>query len=174
VNVAPALQASISYHNAPSGGENRLALVLSGSFTDPGFTRAAAGTAETFTVSINWGDNTSQPATAVVTQGADGVATSGSLSASHSYARGGSYTAVVTVPDDDGGGGTSRLTSGVMRIDVRSTINLDSEGDIPVLIYSDPGFDPLRLAVSSLRFGPRGAPEDHGELHGHGQGAMTH
>src|SRR5262249_30464545 len=38
----------------------------------------------------------------------------------------------------------------------------------------DPGFDPLRLDVRSLRFGPHGAPEDHGQFHGHGQGAMTH
>ena len=64
-------------------------MTVSGSFTDPGFTHAAAGTAETFTVTINWGDGTTERVQATVTQGSAGTATTGTFSAQHLYATGG-------------------------------------------------------------------------------------
>src|SRR5262249_47050080 len=75
-----------------------------GTFTDPGFTFAPAGTAETFTASVNWGDGSAaQAVTPSVTQGSAGVLTAGSVAGSHTYAAPGAYTVSVAVADDDGG-----------------------------------------------------------------------
>ena len=56
-----------------------------------------AGTNDTHTATIDWGDGTVEPG--VVTQGAG----SGSVAGSHTYATTGLFTATVTVTDDDGG-----------------------------------------------------------------------
>lgn len=80
-------------------------------FTDPGFTLPAAGTHETFTASINWGDGTSAQAGVItLTNGSAGVATSGIISGGHTYAAPGSYPVTVSVADDDGGTGSARFT----------------------------------------------------------------
>ncbi len=77
-------------------------------FSDPGFTLPAAGTQETFTANINWGDGTPvQPGTLVVVMGSAGVVTTGTVSGTHTYAQNGQYSANVTITDDDGGVGTA-------------------------------------------------------------------
>jgi predicted extracellular nuclease len=70
---------------------------LSGTITDP-------GVADTFTAVVNWGDG-SAPESVTVTNRA--------FSASHTYARAGSYTATVTVTDDDGGSGSATASVAV-------------------------------------------------------------
>ncbi|HJZ57853.1 MAG TPA: hypothetical protein VKE74_23035, partial [Gemmataceae bacterium] len=117
----------------------------------------------------------SEQVDAAVVQGTEGTPTRGRLSARHTYARAGVYTATVTVTDDDGGAASARFTYGAARIDVVSTINLKSQGVIPVKVFSDPGFDARQIDVRTLRFGPGGAPEAHGTLHGEGaHDVMTH
>ena len=73
-------------------------------FVDPGYTNAAAGTQETFSAEIDWGDGSgAQPGTITVQQGEAGRATQGVVSGTHTYQNAGTYTVLVTVHDDDGG-----------------------------------------------------------------------
>lgn len=82
-NVAPAVTAT-------SGRSGSCAVTLSPSWTDPG--------ADTFDLVVQWGDgSTYDPA---------GNETSPVTGLTHSYGTAGSYSATVTVTDDDGGAGS--------------------------------------------------------------------
>lgn len=71
-------------------------------FSDPGFTSASAGTEETFTATIDWGDASPlDSATLTVTPGSPGSATIGTISGTHQYADNGLYMVIVTVEDDE-------------------------------------------------------------------------
>jgi len=112
-NVAPTVTAA--NHQVVNEGA-ALSLTLA-TFTDPGFTRAVAGTTETFTTSIDWGDGTSsQAGDLAVTQGSAGVLTSGSLAGSHTYANDGTYTVTITVRDDNQGTATESFTVQVANV----------------------------------------------------------
>ncbi len=79
-------------------------------FSDPGFDNPSRGTAETFTYSVNWGDGTAVENGGVlagnISVGSVGVATTGFLNGSHTYADDGVYTVTVTIADDNGGATT--------------------------------------------------------------------
>jgi YD repeat-containing protein len=91
-------------------------------FTDPGFDNPAAGTVESFTATIDWGDG-SAPSAGEVTAGtvtawagsADRL-TAGAIQGSHQYAAAGSYQVTVTVADDDGGTDSRSFTLQVTAI----------------------------------------------------------
>ncbi|MBL3599332.1 MAG: PKD domain-containing protein, partial [gamma proteobacterium endosymbiont of Lamellibrachia anaximandri] len=73
--------------------------------TLPDATFNDAGTGDTHTATVDWGDGTVE--TATITQGAGG----GSVAlGSHAYAEDGSYTVTVTVTDDDGAVGSNSLS----------------------------------------------------------------
>ncbi|SIO63445.1 PKD repeat-containing protein [Singulisphaera sp. GP187] len=165
-NVSPKVSAGFSFVPDPNTGAP--IAVVSGEFTDAGFTFAPAGTVETFTETINWGDGTTQTMTPTVVQGSAGVATVGTYSGSHAYAQPGVYQVTVTVTDDDGGRGTATLNFGssCLPFQVVSAINVGRPGEIPVKIWSctdaggNPDFNVNNIVASSLRFGPGGAQAD--------------
>lgn len=93
VNVSNAtpriLSVTNQVHFAP--GFSRSAVTVAGLFTD-------AGTRDTHTALINWGDGSVTPATIAEAPGAKGRFTG-----SHVYAKSGMYTISITLKDDEGG-----------------------------------------------------------------------
>jgi PKD repeat protein len=86
-------------------------------FTDPGFTNAAAGTVETFSATIDWGDGSAlEPATVSFTPGSAGVPSTGMVSTQHTYVDDGLYTVTVTVTDDDLDSGQTSFTVNVRNV----------------------------------------------------------
>ena len=77
---------------------------ITATFTD-------AGTADTHTCSINWGDGATTSGTVAETNG------SGTCSGSHTYGAVGVYQITVTVTDDDGGSDTEVYTEYVVIFD---------------------------------------------------------
>ena len=82
-NVAPTISSLVAGAAAACGGSNTLAI----NFSDP------AGTNDTYTAVVDWGDGNSDTYSNV----------SSGFPASHAYALAGQYTASVTVSDEDGG-----------------------------------------------------------------------
>ncbi len=92
-NVAPTVAPSFSAASAGCG----VASVLSGTVSDP-------AAADTFTAVVNWGDGSAVESVTVSNR---------AFSASHTYVKAGTYTATVTVTDDDGGSETKTATTAV-------------------------------------------------------------
>jgi hypothetical protein len=98
-----------------------------GTFTDPGFDNPAAGTVESFTAAIDWGDG-SAPSAGEVTAGTVSAGTvtawagsadrltAGAIQGSHRYSAAGTYQVTVTVADDDGGTDSRSFTLQVTAI----------------------------------------------------------
>src|SRR5205814_2003702 len=74
---------------------------LAAPFTD-------AGTADTHTATVDWGDGVTTPAQVQESMG------SGTLTASHAYTSAGVYRVTAQVVDDDGGSGTATLDAVVV------------------------------------------------------------
>lgn len=84
-----------------------LSITNIGQISDPGFANASAtpATAETFSYTINWGDQTTvDSGTATIDrQGSASQTTLASFDGSHFYASAGTFTVTVRVTDDDNG-----------------------------------------------------------------------
>ena len=76
---------------------------------DPGHQDGAAGTDETFTGTVDWGDGTVEVVTVTTTAGGVGVPTAGEFAATHVYADDGTYTITVRALDDDQGVGLKKF-----------------------------------------------------------------
>ncbi|MGB7347808.1 MAG: hypothetical protein WBD20_26525 [Pirellulaceae bacterium] len=85
-----------------------IAITNLGEISDPGFTSTAAGTTETFTYSINWGDGNTETGDATIDRNGSATATTlASFNGTHLYDAVGTYTVGVTATDDDGGSTSS-------------------------------------------------------------------
>ena len=110
---------SVSPTLAPQQSQNAvqgqlLSIARIGQFTDPGFgaSQASPPLAETFTYSINWGDNsplTTGSAT-IETPGSAGIDTRGFFGSSHTFNQMGNFTVTTIVADDDGGTSQQQFT----------------------------------------------------------------
>ena len=185
-NVAPVMQAALSFEAVLIENRYHVGAVITGTFTDPGFDHPPAGTEESFTVRIDWGDGTieqtgtgsdqddrclspfAQTCTLDVVQGGPGVLTTGDFTVRHSYTSGGIYDVVVTVCDDDGGCDGQTFHYGVMLIDIKPAVRESGgsgydatlpEGLIPVVMFGASTLDATQIAPSSVRFFPGAAPE---------------
>jgi PKD repeat protein len=124
---------------------------LSGTYSDPGFDSATAGTLEDFTATIDWGDGTSEPVSTITLteiSGGSGTLTTGTVQASHAYADDDVYTVTLTVCDDNNGCGSSTLQVTVNN--VLPTLEAGPDQDevteglsvsLGSAAFSDPGFD---------------------------------
>lgn len=95
-----------------------------------------AGSADTHTATIDWGDSSTGPGT--VDQANDTV------SGSHAYADNGTYTVTVTVTDDDGGAGSDSFDVTVNNVAPTANAGPDQtvyEGNLVNLpgSFTDPG-----------------------------------
>jgi 6-phosphogluconolactonase (cycloisomerase 2 family) len=102
-NVAPTVDAGPDQH----GGKG-VPIHLGATFSDPSF--PVNGVSETFTATIDWGDNTSDIGTVTVIPGSPGTPTTGTVIGDHVYNGDGPYTVTVTVQDNKGGKNSGTLT----------------------------------------------------------------
>ena len=147
-NVPPTLavqQSQIAVQGQP------LTIARIGQFTDPGFgaSQASPPLAESFTYSINWGDNSPlATGTAIIeTLGSAGVNTRGFLNASHTYLQMGNFTVTIRVSDDDGGTSQQQFTVAVgpppsleLSID-KTSIAEDAGANAATITIKRVGFD---------------------------------
>ncbi|VTS07896.1 PKD domain-containing protein [Tuwongella immobilis] len=160
-NNAPALVSPVPNFTTTEG--QLLTIPTLANFSDYGFNNPdnpliSGGSTESFTFSVDWGDGTtpttgSVPAGSVV-QGSRGVLTLGTLgNLSHTFADNGTYTAKVTIVDDNGGEVSSNFTITVnnaaptVTVTGNQTVAEGSKLSIPTIAtFSDPGFNnPLLL-----------------------------
>jgi uncharacterized delta-60 repeat protein len=106
--------AAVVVHNAPPvadpGADVTLQegslLLRTAIVTDAGFTSARAGTQETLTATVNWGDSPAiLPLPLEITPGGPGAPTVARGLASHAYVDDGTFTITLRATDDDGGVG---------------------------------------------------------------------
>ncbi len=168
-NVAPTVQ--VAADQTIHEGSQLVVLNIS-QFTDPGFDNPLnAGnvtnggqTQETFTYTINWGDQPRfQPGDDPVEQngvpttdvfGSPGVLTAGSFDAQHTYVDNGVYTVTITIRDDDGG-----VTVKTLSVDVKNVsptlsdatffaTDVNTKGQTTITgTFTDPGRDTYKLFV---------------------------
>ena len=149
-NASPSVTAGVSFRLA--AGATEVEVAAAGEFIDPGFSRASAGTAETFSAELDWGDGTVESVQSTIVPGKEGQPTRGRFTAVHTFAHPGVYTARVTVRDDDDGAGTSDTRFGVARVNVTRALDFAAGGSVPVLVMRDNGFDATTIDVSTVRF----------------------
>jgi Dockerin type I domain len=147
-NVPPTLATQQS-QNAVQG--QPLSIARFGQFTDPGFgaSQASPPLTESFTYSINWGDNSALTTGSATIEklGSVGVNTRGFFGASHTYNQAGSFTVTTTVSDDDGGTSQQQFTVAVgpppsleLSID-KSTVAEDAGANAATMTIKQVGFD---------------------------------
>ena len=153
-NVAPRLYV-VGKKTVAEG--SALSILNIGMITDPGFTNAAGGSAESFTYSINWGDgsNADTGSATVDVPGGAGQLTRGTFDGTHTYANDGKYTAALTVQDDDNGASVSRLVTVVVTnappvitsMSLDKNVIIETESVVLSGVFTDGGSSDTHTAV---------------------------
>jgi PKD repeat protein len=157
-NVAPTL--TLTEDSFTISESQTVSVPALGSFTDPGFNT------ETFTFTINWGDDTedtivSDVDPATVVNGSEGVLTSGTLgSFTHRYVDNdqdgtydNKYTVTVTITDDDDGVTVETFEITVLNINpalfpiTATDIDANTGTTTLTLSFVDPGMDEFQIMV---------------------------
>ncbi len=119
-------------------------------FEDPGFDNPPGASVEDFTVSIDWGDGTTEPSQdidQIETPGDVGLLTTGTGQASHAYADNGTYQVTVCVTDDDNGQDCETFEVEVANLPPsveagnNQTVDEGERLDLDPVTFEDPGFD---------------------------------
>ncbi|WP_425396859.1 Calx-beta domain-containing protein [Aeoliella sp.] len=159
-NVAPTLTLTDESFVINEG--DTLSIPLLGSFTDPGYNnpdRPGGASVETFHYEISWGDGTPLETGVLpssVTDGGQGVLTTGSLADSHLYADNdvdNTFTITVKLFDDDGGYDVQSFDITVWNVAPTlmpvAAIDITSGGNtILTLTFTDPGADSFDILVA--------------------------
>jgi hypothetical protein len=107
-NAAPAVNAGGAASTVEGATLTRVV-----TFADPGFTFAPAGTHETFSATVAWGDGDTAALPVVFTPGGPGLPTTGMIVLSHPYVNNGAYPVSLTIADDDGAVGSGMFVVNV-------------------------------------------------------------
>jgi len=103
-------------------------ILVGNTFVLPPVDFTDAGSSDTYTATINWGDGTEEAAVVTVTGSTGGI--TGTVTAQHVYDTEGVYTVVLTITDDDGGSTTTEFEISAHIIIDPPVINLSgSTGD---------------------------------------------
>lgn len=106
-NLAP----SLTLAGDQTGKEGTLLVIEDlARFLDAGFDNPAAGSEETFSYTIDWGDGSPLVVGSIGDTGRNSGPSAGAFSGSHIYLDDGTYTVTVTLTDDDGGQVSGTLT----------------------------------------------------------------
>ena len=125
-NVEPTVTADAATYS----GSEVYTPTVTFSFSDPGFDFPAAGTAEDFTATVDWGDGSTSTAAVTEVPGSPGVPTRGTATATHAYGDNGDFTVTLTVCDDDAGCGSASSVVSVANmapdiVDVQAYVRAD-------------------------------------------------
>ena len=141
-NVAPTFVTPLGNVTLDEGQTLALPTVQ---FTDPTFANPAQGYTPSFNYTINWGDGSAaSTGAATVTQSATSPS-QGQFTGSHQYSVPGTYTATVSIDDNEGG--TTSETFQVVVVNVPpmlTPIDLQSASEgttfnLPGATFTDPG-----------------------------------
>lgn len=151
-NVPPTLAPQQS-QNAVQG--QLLSIARIGQFTDPGFgaSQASPPLAESFTYSINWGDNSplSTGSATIEALGSAGIATRGFFGSSHTFNQMGNFTVTTVLADDDGGTSQQQFT-----VTVGPPPSLELSIDKPT-VAEDAGANAATVTIKRVGFDPAAA-----------------
>jgi PKD repeat protein len=125
-NVAPTISSLGTGSAAACGGNNTLTI----NFSDP------AGSYDTYSATINWGDGNTQTFNNI----------SSGDSFNHAYANAGAYTVSVTVSDEDGGTSSPMTASLVLNFNVSGILQPVSPGP-PMSIFKYKSTIPVKIQV---------------------------